>query len=170
MPDPDIQELIAGLAAKDGVTRQHARHQLEAMGAAAESALVDALGSGQERVRWEAAKALTRVATGQAAEALIPRLGDDNHGIRWLAAEALLRTGAAGAEALLTTLMTRADEQEVDRVALREGAHHVFHDEKDPALRAVLAPVAAALRTTDAEQLVPVAARAALDALRSTRS
>lgn len=170
MSESDIQELINGLAAKDGMARQQARHHLESMGSAAEGTLIDALGNEQELVRWEAAKALTRVATGRSAEALVTRLGDDNTGIRWLAAEALVRTGADGVEVLLVALKQTSDQTEVDPTALREGAHHVFHAQQDKALRELVAPVVEALGTSAANDAMPLAASAALSALRSTRS
>ncbi len=170
MSESSIPELVAELAAKSGVARQHARHQLEAMGSAAEDALIEALGEKQEHMRWEAAKALSRIASDRSATALVGCLDDHDTGIRWLAAEALLRTGAGGVEAILVALTQGPKESGLDTGALCEGAHHVFHGHKDKALRELTAPVVEVLRAAGKAEAVPVTAASALNALRSTRS
>jgi len=65
-----IEVLVEELGSNDGVKRLHARERLIEMGATAVPALMKALKSPSEQVRWEAAKALIALGRG----ALVPVL------------------------------------------------------------------------------------------------
>ncbi len=116
-----IRDLIHRLADKDGVERMKTRNELEKMGEAATPYLAEALLKGDERTRWEAAKALTNIKDPAAADALAEALMDDSFEIQWLAAEALIELGHAAVKPILLKLLERYDSP-----YLRQGAHHVL--------------------------------------------
>ena len=156
-----IQQQIDALADADVLTRDYARHGLVRMGAPAVGPLVEALGSSDEHVRWEAAKALGEIADPAAAPALIAALDDQRFAVRWLAAEGLIALKREGVAALLRALMTAS----WDNVWLREGAHHVLRSQLGAAFGCHLAPVVAALEGLEPSVTVPASAYHALEAL-----
>ncbi len=173
-----IKSWIAELKKDDGFAREKARLSLVKIGRPALGALIEALSSKQMRVRWEAATALQQMADPAAAPALVKALQDKEFDVRWLAAEALIVLGRRGAAALLEAVISHSDQ-----TTLREGAHHVLNhlamgdtDEHhmmdhpislDASLRNMLRPVVQALADVDASMKAPLAARAALDALKA---
>jgi HEAT repeat protein len=155
-----IDSLVAGLGSNDGVTRVRSRRSLVTLGADAVPALVQALASPKEYVRWEAAKALGQIGDPVAAQALVCALEDKMFDVRWLAAEGLIVIGSEALGPLLRTLI-----EESESVWLREGAHHVLHDLAHGRLRTALLPVVEALEDVDAAVVAPLAAETALDVL-----
>jgi len=155
-----IESLVTGLAGKDGIERVRARRSLVTIGADAVPALVEALGSPDQYVRWEAAKALGQIGDPVAAKALLRALEDRTFDVRWLAAEGLIVIGREGLRPLLQALI-----EQPKPVWLREGAHHVLHDLAHGSLRTALLPVVEALENVDAVVLAPLAAETALDVL-----
>jgi HEAT repeat protein len=156
-----IDALVLALAAEDGTQREKARKELVDIGGPAVAALAAALKSSRERVRWEAAKALTGIGDPAAVLTLIDALQDASFGVRWLAAEGLIAAGHDGLQPLLEALIHHSDS-----VWLREGAHHVLRTlatEKD--LHDALAPVLAALDAFESVLETPPAAAQALKAL-----
>ena len=109
-------------------------------------------------------KALVDLVEPSAAPALVERLEDEDSGVRWLAAEALIAMERHGLPALLAAL-----EHSPGSHRLREGAHHVIRGLPIWKLVQALGPVVDALEHTAPEATVPVAAGAALDALRRER-
>jgi HEAT repeat protein len=159
-----IGSLISDLASDDGWVRETARLSLVGIGSRAVAALIEALGDPHRRVRWEAAKALEQIANPQAAPALVGALEDKEFSVRWLAAEGLVAIGSEALGPLLRALIERSDS-----VWLREGAHHVLHDLHNLARRRLgpmLKPLLAALEDLEPTLGVPMAARAALEALK----
>ena len=71
---PNVDQLLAALADKDGLERQKARNSLVEIGTAAVPGLITALNDNQQQVRWEAAKTLTEIADPTAADAPSKRL------------------------------------------------------------------------------------------------
>jgi hypothetical protein len=120
--DAEIGSLVGALTSADGVVRHAARMQLEEMGRSAVPALLRALQSPSEHARWEAAKALGKIADTRAAPALVNTLEDEKPGIRWLAATALINLGRDALAPLLQGL-----EGHSDSIWFRDGAHHVLH-------------------------------------------
>jgi HEAT repeat protein len=119
---------------------------------------MEALRDQRQRVRWEAAKALSEMRAPAAAQALVNTLEDDSLGIRWLAADGLIAMKREGLPPLLQTLAERPDS-----VLLREGTHHVLRTlagEKN--LHSQLAPVLAALEDAEPALKMPLAARDAI--------
>jgi HEAT repeat protein len=157
-----IDALVAALAAEDGAQREKAREDLVSIGKPAVAALAAALKNSHERVRWEAAKALTEIEDPVAVSTLIDALEDASFGVRWLAAEGLIAADQEGLQLLLEALIHHSDS-----VWLREGAHHVLRTlatEKD--LHDALAPVLDALDAFESVLETPPAAAQALKALR----
>jgi len=156
----ELDELIAGLAGKDPIARQKARHALVATGQAATAPLIAALGNTRTQVRWEAAKALVRLADATAAPALVAALEDKDTGVRWLAAEALIAVGSPALPALLQALVDRSNS-----TWLLEGTHHVLHTLQATDIGPVVRPVVTALEHSAREEAAPVAAHEALQQL-----
>jgi HEAT repeat protein len=84
--------------------------------------LILCLNTGNELVRWEAAKCLEELADASAANALVESLVDEVPGIRWLAAEGPIRLED---EALIPLM--RGLVRDFHSPWLREGAYHVLH-------------------------------------------
>ncbi|MFC1909716.1 HEAT repeat domain-containing protein [Chloroflexota bacterium] len=155
-----IKSLIADLASKDGVVRVKARQQLVAYKKRSVAPLIKALSNKSDYVRWEAAKALSQIGNPESIRALLEALTDKKFEVRWLAAEGLIRIGRKAIVPLLEALVKHSDSY-----WLREGIHHVLHDINRGKIRKVLPPVLAALEGSEPSLEVPLAARAALDAL-----
>ena len=155
-----IKSLLADLASKDGVVRVMARQQLVAYKKQSVAPLIRTLSNENDWVRWEAAKALSQIGNNKAIKALLEALSDEKFEVRWLAAEGLIRIGRKAIVPLLEALVKHSDSY-----WLREGIHHVLHDINRGKIRKVLRPVLVALEGPEPSLEVPLAARAALDAL-----
>ncbi len=118
--DQEIASLIATFQSGNGRMRQAARERLCDIGEPAVPALIEALKSPEDQVRWEAAKSLTRIPDARAADALVETLMD-SFSIRWLASVALINIGLPALEPLVRGLLAYPD-----RPRLRESAHHVL--------------------------------------------
>lgn len=158
--DASVHSWIVQLGSANWATRRDARLSLVKCGVRAVDALIKALSDPDAHVRWEAAKALVEIADPASAPALVRTLADRNYGVRWLAAEGLTALGCYSLKPLLLELL-----QHSDRVWLREGAHHVFRMLLDQEDCSEIAPMLPALEQVGPELTVPVAARAALEAL-----
>lgn len=121
--EADLHDLITNLGSSNCLARQSARSALVKIGRRSASALVSALSSPNELIRWEAAKALSAIGDPAAAPALVEALEDDDFSVRWLAAEGLIAIGLDGLPVLYRALIQHSDSS-----WLREGAHHVLHN------------------------------------------
>ncbi|MBI4330038.1 MAG: HEAT repeat domain-containing protein [Chloroflexi bacterium] len=176
-----VDRLVAELAGEDGFARERARQALVDIGEPALDSLIKALSDKRKQVRWEAAKALHDIGHLRAGPALVRALEDREFDVRWLAAEGLIVLGRSGAIPLLGELVANAD-----RSWLRQGAHHVLNHlaggdvnehhimahpiAEDKDLGEILKPVVEALEDVEPAVSAPLAAKTALDALRSTRA
>jgi HEAT repeat protein len=153
-----ITSLIALLNSDDGSARTHARESLLKLGTPAVPALIQILTAPQDRLRWEAAKALSQIGDPTAASALVKALEDDNSGVRWLAAEGLVILGRAGLVPLLEALRHHSDS-----VWLREGAHHVLRSlAREDLYASIVTPVLAALEDIEPAIQLPLVTHTAL--------
>ncbi len=157
-----IPVLVGDLASENPVVRENARETLVALGKLAVGSLIEALSDENPQVRWEAAKALGCINDPAAAPALVKAMGDKRFGTRWLAAEALVALGSAALEPLLKALL-----EPDNAVLLGEGAHHVLHEVSKKGLGPWLSEVMTALKGGEPRMAVPLAAFAALKALRA---
>ena len=159
-----LEELVALLGDPDGGKRLRARETLAAIGEAALPSLVELLGSPQDRLRWEAAKALTELPDPAAIPGLVSLLDDPKSEIRWLAAMGLVNMGNLPVPQVLQALTESAGSK-----GFRAASHHVFHDlsERNGVLRGILKPVLAVLGDTDPVEVVASRAEAALQELRA---
>jgi hypothetical protein len=157
-----IDSLIKDLHDDDGIVRQEARQTLEFIGKPAVDFLIPLLKDRNDDVRWEAAKALTEIADPRAASPLADILMDHHFGVRWLGAEGLI---ALGRTALIPTL--EGVVRHPESAWLRERVHHVLHDlsQRDPEVKALVAPVLTALEGVEPEIGVLEPAYAVLDQL-----
>lgn len=158
-----ITSLIGVLSSADGVDRRAARQQLEEVGKPAVPFLVEALQSPSAHARWEAAKALTKIADASAAPALVHSLEDEKSAIRWLAATALINLGRDALTPLLRGL-----EGNSDSIWFRDGAHHVLLDLIKDGVADEAIPVLEALENLEPSVGAPVAAYHALEDLRGS--
>ncbi len=157
---PEIEQimiLISHLTSLDGEIRRKARQLLVKVGEPAVPYLIQALTQPNKQVRWEAAKALSKIGSVTAAPALVEALKDDGSGIRWLAGEGLIKIGRDGLPALLHALIRYPDS-----IRLRDGAHHVLSKLEKEGLYAQLEPVVRALEEVSPSVMVPLAAHTAL--------
>jgi len=161
--DETIISLVDVLASTDGVERHAAREQLEGIGRPAVPFLVKALQSPSEHARWEAAKALSKIADASAASALVRALEDEKAAVRWLAATALIHLGR---DALVPLL--RGLEGNSDSIWFRDGAHHVLHSLIRDGVADEAVPVLEALENLEPCIEAPIAAYHVLEDLRGT--
>jgi HEAT repeat protein len=162
--DETIASLVDALAKTDGVERQAAREQLEGIGRPAVPFLVRALQSPSEHARWEAAKALGKIADASAAPALVRTLEDEKAAVRWLAATALI---SLGRDALVPLL--RGLEGNSDSIWFRDGAHHVLRSLFRDGVADEAIPVLEALENLEPCIEAPIAAYHVLEDLRGNR-
>jgi HEAT repeat protein len=155
-----VSALIADLASKDGIVRVKARRRLVAYRARSVAPLIEALSNENNWVRWEAAKALSQIGSPSSIQALLKALEDEMFDVRWLAAEGLIRIGRKAIVPILEALVKDSNSS-----WLGEGIHHALHDMNKGNLGTVLMPVLLALEDTEQSLQVPLAARAALEAL-----
>jgi HEAT repeat protein len=161
-----INDLVNKLSNNDGFVREKARLALIDIGEEAVPAIVKALASNQQ-VRWEAAKALVKIADPRSIAPLIKVLQDEVFDIRWLAAEALIAIGTDSIKPLLAAL---ADESK--ELFLREGAHHVIkyiisQNPKKREMNEILKSVESALDGSVPSIMVAGAAKDALEKLKT---
>jgi HEAT repeat protein len=158
----NVGQLIAALTSKDGTEREVARLRLIEIGQPAVPALIKALQSPSEHVRWEATKALIDIRDARAASSLVKALEDPEPAVRWLAAEALVVLGCDGLIPLLEGL-----EQRSSSVWFRDGAHHVLHALARDGVAEEARPVLEALEDIEPPVEVPIAAHDVLEQLRN---
>lgn len=151
--DSEIDCLVAELGMPDGVVRWNARQRLVQIGKPAGPALIGALASADEGVRWEAAKTLGEIRDPQAGPALVDALEDFASSVRWLATKALIALGCDAFVAVLQAL-----EKCADNLWLREGVEQVLRDLIQDGLADEALPVLEALRGLEPEVQAPVAA------------
>ncbi len=166
--DEAIMEKIRGLVASfndtDWRKRHEAREQVERIGKPATPLLIDALSHSEQRVRWEAAKALVTIKAPEAAPVLANTLMDESYEVEWLAAEALIALNEDALPAILQGLIDNPDS-----VSFRHGAHHVLHDlERRGLLNEESLHVMDELRDIEIAEISPMTVRKALDSLRAT--
>jgi hypothetical protein len=126
-PDDRIRMLEArmladGLRDPNSRKRAEVREHMQALGKAAIPTLLSALTDPSSTVRWQAAKALSRMHDPDTATDLMNAMEDNDFGVRWLAAEGLIAMGPASLEAVLQGLTSCFDS-----IRMREGARHVLH-------------------------------------------
>jgi hypothetical protein len=151
--DDRFESLVGALASADGVERRAARVQLEKIGRPAVPALLEALRSRSERVRWEAAKALGEIADPRSAPALVKALEDEKAAVRWLAATALINLGRDALSPLLRGLQGHSDS-----MWFRDGAHHVLSSLIKEGVADEAIPVMEALENLEPPIEAPIAA------------
>lgn len=148
-----VEALIPDLASKDGTKRHRARVALQHIGRPAVPALLQALNSPSENVRWEAAKALGVIRDPRAGPALVDALEDEDPAVRWLAAEALIALGRHALVPVLSSVERCADSE-----WLQAGVAQVLRALVKDDLAPEAAPVLEALNSVDAAVAAPAAA------------
>jgi len=121
-----ILDLIAELGNNDFLKRQHARLLLVHREPESIPALLDALKSPDEQIRWEAVNALGKIRDPETAPALTNMLMDEDTGVRWAAMESLINIGRPALRPILEKFI-----KDFESLWLREGVHHILHVLKD---------------------------------------
>lgn len=153
-----IGEHIANLASDDWSDRRAAEDGLREAGKAAVPALIEALSSHDDRVRWGAAKVLGEIRDPAAAPGLVEALEDPDGGVRYVAAQSLIAIGEASHAPLLRHLVAKPGS-----AWMQEGAHLVLRTLATP----TVSPVIRALEGPFPADSVPVPANNALKELES---
>ncbi len=171
----DIDKIIGDLSSNDKKLSESAHLSLITLGEKAIPSLTKAMKSKDQRIHWEAAKALAEMRNPAAAAILVESLSNPDDEIRWLAAEGLIALGEAGIAPLLRALVKNPTS-----TWLSQGAHHVIKDlyrgrthsgeekymtihDLSYSLREKLLPVLQALENTELSLKLPMAAQSALD-------
>jgi len=159
-----VHSLIDDLQSKDGLLRQSAREKLVSMGRGVVPYLEDLIKHPDTTLRWEAIKALGRIADPGSAPLLIYALYDKDEDVRWVAAEGLIAIGANAMKSLLDELIKNPES-----FFLRKGAHHYFAVLREYGEYPELIDLITALHGPDAKIHTPVAAVNMLKALHRIR-
>ena len=154
-----IQELVTQLEDSDGVTRKRARETLTTIGDDAVPHLVGLLASPEDRLRWEAAKALDKIPDPAAITGLVSLLADPASEIKVAG-----RDGAHTPGKSVRTTRVRALADHAEDKGLRAASHHVLHDlaERNGVLRKIVDPLLAVLGETDPAATISTRAEVAL--------
>jgi HEAT repeat protein len=159
----NLESLMDMLGSKDVASRKKARKSLVAMGKQAIPSLTRALqNSKSDHLRWEAAKTLGAIGDVRAIPSLVKALEDSDIDVVWLAAEALRKFKKAAWSALLHALIKNGE----DSVQLRNGAHHVFRNQKEDGFNDLLTNLLLALKSSAAAELTTIAANEILKRMR----
>ena len=160
----NVELLIGTLGSKDGPTRQKARKQLVALGKPAVSSLTRLLQNSRlDHSRWEAAKALGAIGDSRAIPWLVKSLEDSDTDVAWVAAEALRKFKMDAWSPLLRSLIKSGS----DSVLLRQGAHHVFRNQKEVGFNDLLSALRRALESTTEPNSARVAAYAIIEQMKT---
>lgn len=163
--ESSIELLVNALASDDIALRSHAFRALIRRGTIATVAVAELLKSPNERVRWEATKALGKIGGKDAAEALAAALDDESLDVRWLAADGLIAIGMVSLVPLLRGLIHRPES-----ALLREASRHVLRSLLQNESAHLISPVLSSLEAGIPVEEVPVAAHDALNKMRQSRS
>ena len=168
--ETNVKALITQLGDDQGFVRENARLALIDIGKDAVPLLIDALVSKREQLRWEAAKALVKIADPAAIPALVKALQDEVFDIRWLAAEALIAIGKESIEPLMQEVVDQGNKS-----FLQEGAHHIITYllpplSKSSDLVEILKPVKDALDSSAPRAAGPAAAQKALEKMKHMKN
>jgi len=156
-----IEFAVSELASNSSFARVDAREYLVSMKGKAVPHLTEALRSKNQWVRWEAAKALSKIGDPAASQALIDALDDKMFDVRWIAAEGLISIGRKALIPLLAAMSKKGES-----LWLREGAHHIIHDLMREDLKGVFGPVLEAIEKPEGKLAVPLAADKAMEELK----
>ena len=162
----DLEALMDTLENKDGAIRQKARKSLVALGKPAVPTLSRSLQDSKlDHVRWEAVKTLGAIDDSRAISSLVKALEDSDPDVAWSAAEALQRFRSAAWQPLLRALINRG----TDSVLLRQGAHHVLRNQKEPGFTVLLANLVKAIEFGTVPESTSVAAYEILKRMKANR-
>ena len=157
--------LIEALKDDDGATRQAARTTLVVLGKPAVSSLNRALQNSKlGHARWEAVKTLDAIGDVRSIPSMVTALEDSDADVAWSAAEALRQFKKAAWPPLLRALLKRG----ADSVMLRQGAHHVLRDQKEPGFTVLLPNLVKAMESGSVPESTTVAAYEILKRLKTT--
>jgi HEAT repeat protein len=130
------------------------------MGPLSEAALLDALRSPDQHVRWHAARGLGQIGNAEGVDALAEGLLDDSAEVRWAAAHALGNLDLAALPAVLHMLTHHQVTEQLRQVSL-----HALNSMQSTKAQQIAKPVTEALRGRMASVLAPLEARRALATL-----
>ena len=157
---------MSTLKNEDGATRQIARTSLVALGKPAVSSLSRTLRNSKlDHVRWEAVKTLGAIGDIRAIPSMVTALEDSDTDVAWSAAESLRKFKKAAWMPLLRALMTRG----ADSVLLRQGAHHVLRNQKEPGFTGLLSNLVEAIENSTVPEATTVAAYEILRRMKAER-
>ncbi len=153
-----IESLIKDLMSDDGVVRNKARLELVEMGECTIDFLAELVNNSNDRVRWEAIKAMGAIRTPFAIPFLVDALEDEMSSVRWLAAEGLIALKNDGIRAILEALI-----EPKESYLLRQGAHHVLHDLNKKLNDDKIAELISLLEHPEVHVRIPMMAKQILD-------
>lgn len=153
-----IESLIKDLMSEDGVVRNNARRELVKIGDCTIDFLAELVNNSNDRVRWEAIKAMGEIKSPLAIAFLVDALEDEVSSVRWLAAEGLITLKNEGIRAILEALIERKESY-----LLRRGAHHVLHDLNKKLKDDKIAELISLLEHPEAHVRIPIITKQILD-------
>jgi hypothetical protein len=153
-----IDFLILALGSADDRTRWNARQSLVTMGRNVVPELIKALKNPSVLVRWEVTQVLATLGDPAAAPALVEALADDDNGVRWSAVRALIVLKEQAIIPLVRGLVHPPKSN-----AIFDGAHHVLKNIPiSEELSTRIEPVLHALEGPGRGLQVPIVARLVL--------
>ncbi len=159
-----LEALVRALNSDSLAERRRAINALIKTGKPVAPRLVEILRDRSGRARWEAAIVLRAIRDPESAPALVRALDDEMVEVRWEAAEGIIGLGHHGLVALLHGLIAESGSTRV-----RESAHRILSAMARGKDAPIVQPVLEALEGPAPIAAPPVAAFAALNALRGKR-
>jgi HEAT repeat protein len=152
--------LVKALSSSDKTLHQSAWRALGELGERGEGALLDALHSPDQHVRWHAARGLGQLGNAQGVDTLAEGLLDESVEVRWAAAHALANLDMQAMPAVLRVITSHPVNEPLRQVAL-----HALHGMQSQKAQQTARPVIEALRGRMAGILAPLEARRVLAAI-----
>jgi hypothetical protein len=155
--------LVEALTYHDEALASQIRQALLEIGPSALPALVEAAPSPDAWVRWHVVHALGDLHDLRGLHPLVEALADADYAVAWMAARALAAMGASVAPEVLRLLLRAPDTPR-----LMETAGYVLHQQTNPQMKRVVAPVIQSMHEVGYRASMPLAVDAALEQLEAS--
>ena len=163
--DATLRDLLHDLGSDNGMERKRARETVVLVGDPAAPHVRSLLGSGDKKLRWEAAKTLAAMVDPSSLPVLIDLLRDHESDLRWIAADGLIALGPRVVVPLLESLLAAPPVKGQGEMAARVLRKLAADND---VLAGIVAPVVDVLKEPDPVVLQPRVSQALSDLSRVT--
>jgi HEAT repeat protein len=155
--------LVGALRYHDEALASQIRQALLEIGPGAIPALMEAAPSPDAWVRWHVVRVLGDLHDLRGLHPLAEALADTDYAVAWMAARALAAMGASVVPEVLRVLLRAPDTPR-----LMEAAAYVLHQQTNPQMKGIVAPVVQSMHDVGYRAATPLAVDAALKQLEAS--